>query len=275
MRAPLWIVVAFVLAASLSCTGTTGFDLVTFGAEASGASDAVAGQPYAFDVGSAHVVLTRALLHVGALYFTQSVPTSGGGPAPCTLPGTYSGAFVGEVRGGATVDLLNPSAQPLAVTGDGSTIPAVSAQVWLTYGNVNASNDSSESQPILTLEGSVASNGPTQSFSALLWIDPSRQPTPPPNSLPGEDPICLLRIVSGISVNITFAQGGTLLLRVDPKALFNNVDFAQLPTTGCDPSMPADLCFTNDESNQPSTNLFQNLVAAGPVYAFEWQPPVR
>ncbi|HZU83293.1 MAG TPA: hypothetical protein VE987_10270 [Polyangiaceae bacterium] len=269
MRSP-WLVVVF--AAAPSCAGTTGYDLVTFHAAAQGPSDAVAGQPYAFDVDGAHVVLTKAVLHVGALYLTQSVPTSGGGPMSCTLPGTYAGVFVGQVRGGADVDMLDPSLQPLSVLGDGSTIPAATGQVWLTYGNVTAPSDSGPAQPILTIEGTVDTGAGSRSFSGRIWIDDSWRPNPPPSNLPGEDQICLDRIVSGIPVDFTLAEGGTLVLRLQPKGLFARVDFAGLPTTGCDPRMPADLCFVNDPTSSPSFALFTNLKVHGAIYGFEWRP---
>ncbi len=251
-----------------ACTGTTGYALVSFYASARGASDAVKGQPYTFSSGSARVTLTRAVLHVGALYLTQAVPTSGGGPAPCTLPGTYDGVFVGEVRGGGDVDLLDPSPQGLTVTGDGSTLPAATGQVWLMHGDVDAPSDP---LPVLTLEGSVTSGGRTQTFAGSITIDSGRQPAPTNTSLPGSSPICTLRIVSGIPAHLTLAQGGTLVLRLDPRALFNDVPLVDLPA--CPGGQPAALCFTNDESNQSSRNLFQNLTAAGPLYRFDWVAP--
>jgi hypothetical protein len=56
-------------------------------------------------------------------------------------------------------------------------------------------------------------------------------------------------------------------LRIDPKQLFNDVALAQLPA--CPAGTPAERCFTNDESNEPSTSLFQNLTGTGP-YRFAW-----
>jgi hypothetical protein len=253
-----------VLALALSCNGTTGYDLVSFYAAASGAPDAVKGQPYTFDAGDAHVTLTRAKLHVGALYLTQSVPQSGGGPAPCTLPGTQQGAFVGEVRGGGDVDLLDPSAQSLSVTGDGSTVPAATGQVWLMHGDVNAGSDP---LAILTVQGTFESAGQAHTFSGAITIDGSRQPSTTNTALPGAHPICQLRIVSGIPVDVTLAQSGTLVLRIDPRQLFNAVTLSELPD--CPGGIPADRCFTNDETNQPSTSLFKNLTGTGP-YGFEW-----
>ncbi len=256
----------------LACNGTTGYELVTFYAAASGASDAVQGQPYSFDTAQgAHVTLTQATLHVGALYLTQSVPQSGGGPSPCTLPGTYNGAFVGEVRGGGDVDLLNPSVQQLAVTGDGSTIPAATGQVWLTHDDVNASSDP---LPVLSLQGTVDYGKGAIPFAAGITIDQNRLPNATTSTstdgLPGSVQICTLRIVSGIPVALTLAQSGTLVLHVEPKALFNDVDFSDLPP--CQVGSTSGLCFTNDDTNKSSRNVFTNLTTNGAVYAFEWLP---
>jgi hypothetical protein len=271
------------LTATASCNGTTGYELVTFDAAARGAADAVKGQPYVFESGATTITLTEAVLHVGAIYLTQSVPTSGGGPAPCVLPGTYNGVFVGEVRGGAgqavsgpgwDVDLLDPSLEQLSSAGNGSTIPAVTAQIWLMHGDVNAAADRCPPGvaecPILTLRGSAILGGAAKSFSAAITIDASRQVTPPPASLPGSDPICLSRIVQSVAAKLTLAQGGTLVLELDPKALFANADLSALPAPqGC----PTDLCFTNDDTNQPSRNLFTNLKSAGALYRLVWVPP--
>ncbi len=248
---------------TLSCNGTTGYDLVQFYAAASGPADAVKGKPYTFDVEGGRVTLTHATLHVGALYLSQAAPTSGGGPAPCTPPGTYDGVFVGEVRGGGDVDLLDSSPQQLSVNGDGTTVPPATGQVWLMQDDVNSPDQGT----ILTLVGTFTSGNKTQTFSGAISIDGSRIATPKPTDpLPGNAQICKLRIVSNIPVQLTLSQGGTLLLQVDPRGLFNAVPLATLPA--CQGG-PTDLCFTNDASNEASSSLFDNLTGTGP-YRFAW-----
>lgn len=259
-RRPLSLLLASFVA--LSCSGTTGYQLVTFYAASRGPSDAVKGKPYAFESGGHQVTLTKAVLHVGALYLVQSCPTSGAGAEPCTLPATY----VGEVRGGGDVDMLDPSLQELHVTGNGTTIPACTGQVWLMHGDVNATSDP---LPILTLEGTIDG---AKTFSASIPIDQGDQPAAPSSALPGENPICQLRIVTPIPAHLALAQGGTLVLALDPKALFVNANLAELPSpTGC----PTNVCFTSGGSDQPSVNLFANLRSSGALYRFEWRegPP--
>jgi hypothetical protein len=272
---------AAMLAAALSCNGTTGYDLVQFYAAGSGFSDAVKGQPYTFETrAGVRVTLTQASLHVGALYLTQSIPQAGGGPQPCALAQTYEGAFVGEVRGDGDIDLLDPSVQQIQVIGDGSTIPAATGQVWLTHddsitqGNLNGSDD----VPILTLQGSFGDGAGTHTFSAGITIDVTRISGTPNSGLPGEIQICQQRIVSGIPVDLTLAQGGTLVLRVDAPSLFVGVPFTDLPAaaglagapaSACLAGVSTDTCFTNDDTNLSSTILFTNLKTTGP-YRFAW-----
>ena len=257
-----------------ACPGTTGYEIVTFEAAASGPANAVAGQPYTFSSDFGYTVqLNTAVLHVGAIYLEQSVPSSGAPPLPCTLPGNV----VGEVRGlgdgsgavGLDVNLLSPDPQPIPGGGDGSTIPAATAQVWLTDGDVTSMTDQ---PPVLTVDGCASKTGAaTIHFQASITINEDRFPAPANMALPGENPICFDRIVSPIPADITLAQGGLLLLRIDPARLFTNVDFSGLPDPTADPAL-----FTNDTSNQPSINLFDNLRGAstmvGALYQFEWRP---
>jgi hypothetical protein len=255
------------LAACVSCNGTTGYELVNFYAAARGPNDAVKGQPYTFDLDHGQrVTLSKATLHVGAIYLTQSVPQSGGGPAPCVLPGTYDGVFVGEVLGGGDIDLLDPSPQPLPV-GQGSTIPAATGQVWLAHGDVNAPVDPSA---IVRLEGIVVSGGATISFSGGITLNDSAASstggTGTNGGLPGANQICMVRIVQGIPADLTLAQAGKLVLVVDPKALLNNADFG---TQAGALELSGD---ASSQANQPSSNLFDNLKGTGP-YRFEWIPP--
>ncbi len=275
---PAWLLPVVVLL--LSCNGTTGFDLVSFFAAGAGFPGAVKGAPYTFDTGGVTVTLTQATLHVGALYLTQSVPQAGGGPQPCALPQTFEGAFVGEVRGDADIDLLDPSQQGLPVTGDGSTVPAATGQVWLTHddsitdGNLNGPDGS----PVLSLQGSFEDGtGATHTFSAGITIDTSRISGATNSGLPGEVQICQQRIVSGIRAGFSLSQSGTVVLHVDPRALFEGVPFTDLPdsvdvTSGCLPGASAEKCFTNDATNESSTVLFANLKSTGP-YQFAWLAP--
>lgn len=273
--------IVLLLAAPLlvSCTGTTGYQLVSFYAAGEGVADALPGQPYAFMSDRFQISLTKAVLHVGAMYLDQSLPTSGSAETACTLPGTY----VGEVRAGRDIDMLDPSPQQFpvlpgsAAPGDGSTIPARVGQVWLSGPDVNSTAAQTAPQTILpsvlVVEGTAMdiTNEVAFAFAGSLSIPPSA--VAPNKALPGTNPICEQRIVSQIRVDITPSQGGTLILHLDPKPLFAGVDFSQFAAPlSKDPPRYGFQDLGMSDSDQPSIKLYANLRASGPVYQFEWQP---
>jgi hypothetical protein len=258
------IALLFALLPALSCTGTTGYQLVSFYAVAEGPADAQPGYTFMSDRGF-QVSLDKAVMHIGAMYLDQSLPTSGAAEGKCTLPGTY----VGEVRpvDGLDVDMLSPQEQLFPITGLGSTIPAAVGQVWLSGPDVYDENDQTV---VLSIAGTAmsADRGRSYPFSGDITIDKSRTVASVGSALPGANPICEKRIVTPIRVDVALAQSGTLILHLDPKALFTNVDFSALKLFSND---PPSFGFTNDDTNQASINLFANLRAAGAVYRFEWR----
>ncbi len=238
-----------------SCIGTTGGGAVDFPAAAAGPSDAT-GQSLAFttDRGWA-VTLTKATLHVGAVYLDQSVPTSGSGATQCVLPGTY----LLEVTSGADINLLSAVPTPFPSSGHGITGVAAVAQVWLTGGDINAVDDSTR---ILVIEGTASRAGDVRPFTGVLTIGENREST---GSLAGADPPCKQRIAS-IPTSVRVQSGGGFLMRVDPRQLFLDVDFSQLIK-----STTSDTYAFQDNSNDAaSSNLYSNLHAGGTLYSFEW-----
>ena len=250
----------------VSCVGTTGGEIITFQAAAAGPSDAKAGQPFAFvtDLGW-NVVLSTATLHVGAVYLNRSAPVSGVGVTSCILPGTY----VAEVTDGRDVDLLSAVAQPFPGPGVGATQPpAIVGQVWLTNVEIDKQDDT---KPILQLEGTAAKDGDSRPFKGSISIGKNRAVANADATQAGAYPICKERIVSPIATSITLKTSGELLLRIDPRKFFVNVDFASLPPA-------ADgFAFTDVASpmDQASRNLYAQLHAAtnsNSPYSFEWVP---
>jgi hypothetical protein len=250
-----------------SCVGTTGGELVSFRAAAAGPADARNGEPLQFTTdGGWQVVLTKATLHIGALYLDQSIPVSGSQGTNCILPGTY----VAQVTSGRDVDLLSPDPQIFPSEGEGTTFPpALVGQVWLTGGDINASVDATS---ILALVGTAAQSGTTLSFTANITIGANRQASG--SSLAGASPICKERIVSPIPTSVVVGTTGGLLLRVDPRFLFLNVDFGQLTKASNAYSFSDDPNSAN--YTQPSRNLYQNLHSSGAfeqgasLYTFSW-----
>jgi hypothetical protein len=248
-----------------SCVGTTGSGIVSFHADAAGPADAVAGQPLAFDTGRGfHVVLTKANLHVGGVYMNRSVPTSGAQDTSCILQGVY----VGEVTTGLDVDVLSPAKQPFPTMGDGTSDPAVTGEVWLTGGDVNAPDDTTL---IVEVAGTASSfqGGASYPFTAKVTIGSNRQLPVTNPAEPGANPICKRRIVSPIPIALVPSNGGTLLVRIDPRGWFANVDFAQMEQTS---NMPPAYVISDDDTTQPGTALFDGIHASTGVYTFEWQP---
>jgi hypothetical protein len=241
------------------CGGTTGSALVSFSATASGPADATGG-PIAFISGSgAHVTLTRARLHLGAVYLNQSVPTSGAAAGPCISPGIY----VGEAFGPLDIDLLSPVAQPFPVRGEGTQTAAKTAEVWLTGGDVNADIDSTV---ILEVEGTAQQSERSYPFTGSVTISANRKANVTNPALPGASPICHQRIVTPILVDLTPTNGGTLKLQVDPRPMFNGVDFASLGTPD------GSFSLIPDDSSGAGGALYRGLHSNAAVYTFTWSP---
>jgi hypothetical protein len=261
-------IVLLLLTAS-GCINSTGDALVTFQASASAAPDvgAVAGQPLRFTTPRGFdVTLTTARVFVGALYLSTVEPTtaSGASEEPCVA----NGITTGEVRGGLEIDALDPTPQPFPGEGLGSTLPTRSASVWLTNGDVNASD---ERTVVLRVEGTATQGADVYPFTGRLRIGNNRI-TPPRNpALPSSNPICEQRIVTPIAFDTTLSQGATVRLLIDPRAFFNSVDFATLQQVSMTP--PA-FRFRDDTatSEQADTALFNSLRANAGPYRLELTP---
>ncbi len=254
------LAIAPVLACLGACIGTTGGGTVRFNAAAAGPADAPGG-PLSFTSGLGYgVTLTRAVVHVGAVYLDQSMPTSGSQETSCTLPGTY----VAEVTSGRDVDVLSPLPQPFPDPGDGTRTPARAAQVWLSGGAVD---DEADPTVVLSIAGVAAKDGAAYPFDGVVTIAQNRLPPASNPSLPGAHPICKERIVSPIPVALAPRAAGGLLLRIDPRILFTNVEFSELAPAAGDTSLYR---FTDDAATQPSRNLYAGLRSTSGVYTFEW-----
>lgn len=222
----------------LACLGSTGGDTVDFPVAAAGPADATAGQPLTFVSGGWDVVLTQATLHIGAVYLDQSDSVSGAQATGCYLTGTY----LAQETSGLDVDLLSPDLQPFSAKAHGITSPpALIGQVWLTGGDINTV---SSNIAILVIDGSATRAGMTFPFSGTITIGGNHQNSS--GGLAGGDPICKERIVTPIPARLTIQSTGGLLVRIDPRSFFTNVDFSQLPEDagsgaylfGDDPSAP-------------------------------------
>ena len=244
---------------AVSCGGTTGSHLVTFQARGGGPADAT-GSALTFSTAIGYqVTLTRARLLVGAVYLNQSVPVSGAAASGCVLPGIY----VAEAFGPAALDLLSPILQPFPAFGEGTETPARTAEVWLTSGDVNAPVDPTV---ILDVAGTATKSGTSYPFQGIVTISANRAIA---SSNPaGANPICKQRIVTPILVDLTPTDGGLLTLRVDPRGMFQTVDFAAL---GLAPGSTTLLQIPDTQSGAGAA-LFKGLLSNAGVYQFTWSP---
>jgi hypothetical protein len=264
------LVLAFALAAAAAgCGGTTGSGLVTFTARAGGPADVTPGGPLEFDSGAGfHVVLTRARFHLGAVYLNMTVPSSGGPEEPCILPGIYVGEAFGACNSGGVcgvdIDLLSPSLTTFTTTGEGTVNQAREADVWLTSGDINATNDVT---PILQIAGTATRAGDSWPFAATVTIGSNRAiPTQNP-AMPGANPICRQRIASLIPIDFTLTNGGTLDVRVDPRGMFDSVDFTTLAPHGS-----ATTLTIPDTSAGAGGALYKGVLSNYGVYQLTWTP---
>ena len=244
------------------CVGQTGGETVDFAVAAAGPADAIAGQPLSFTSGGFDVVLTRATLHIGAVYLDQAGPVSGAQATDCYLTGTY----VAQETSPIDVNLLDPTPQPFPAPAVGITEPpALVEQVWLTGPDINASADPT---PILTIEGTAMQGAAAFPFTGTVTIGSNHAPSGSASA--GGDSICNQRIVSPIQEPVTIEKTGGLLLRIDPRTFFVDVDFSQLPA---DPTTGG-YAFSDDPSDSAAyaptgQNLYSNLRSTAP-YQFSW-----
>ncbi len=246
-----------------ACVGTTGGDLVSFDAAAAGPADATAGQPYTFQTSRGYsVTLTRAKLHVGALYLNRSRPSSVASDTSCQLPGIY----VAEVTTGMDIDVLSPALQPFPEKGFATTEHASTAEVWLFGGSdVNEPNDGTL---ILDVAGTGEKDGQTYPFEGAVTIGQNRVIPAPSPATPGANPICKQRIVSPIAVDLTVTEGASLVLRIDPRGIFTNVELADLEKVTDAPPLYR---FRDDDGDAPSRALYSGLRSSGRTYAVTWE----
>jgi hypothetical protein len=248
-----------------ACGSSTGGALVTFHTAAAGPADAATGQPLVFENALGYAVtLTRARLHIGGIYLNRSVPSSGAQATSCVLPGIYSG----QVTTPLDVDAISPDPQPFPADGEGTAEQSQTGEVWLFGSAVNATDDPAV---IADVAGTATQGaGFPIAFTGQFTIGQNRAVPVANPALPGANPLCKQRIVTPISVDFTLAQGGTLLVRVDPRAWFANVDFAELPA---DPSNPAQRKFLDRSQGQPDLAFYTGLRAVSGTYLFNWQSP--
>jgi len=236
--------------AGAACNGTTGDQLISFSAYAVGAKDA--SQP--FVVNGYRVKLLTAKMHIGALYFDESPPSTGFASPVCITPDIYAA----QVAGPVDVDLLSTKPVEFSVYGEGSADVAKSWDIWLNDGLTPDDIDGQNHLQMVDLTGVATrvSDGKPFSFGAIVTINdttsgPGARATAATNPAePGQYPICKARIIQQGGLDLPFYQGGTLTMTVDPTGWFKStsIDFASL-----DPSSSVD-CQADDNASASYEN---------------------
>lgn len=245
-----------------ACIGTTGSDLVSFPAFAAGPADAN-GQPLAFTNGRGwNITLTKATIHIGAVYLNRSVPVSGGQERECFLPGVY----VAEVLEEIDVDVLSSTPQPFPGVGNGTEDRAATGEVWLSGKRIDALDDRTT---IADVAGTATRDGVSMRFEATITIGKNRVAASTDPARPGANPLCAERIVTPIPVDVTPRGAGALVVRIDPRGWFANVELEELERVSPETDLRR---FPDDNSNQPASNLYRGLRSSTGVYTFEWMP---
>jgi hypothetical protein len=217
---------AAVALAVASCNGTTGDQLITFSAYASG----VPGASKPFTVKDFQIQLTSVKMWIGAVYVNSAPPNPGSQGVSCTQPGLY----VAQVPAGVEVDLLSTKPQEFGYYGNGTADVGLSGELWLTDGDVTSQTNPAPPNIVdLQAVATRLSDGAQFPFAATVTINASNRLLAPSQAgQPGINPICKRRIVQIAPIDIDFFQGGTLRVTVDPRQWFNvfqDVDLSQLP----------------------------------------------
>ena len=156
------------------------------------------------------------------------------------------------------------AALPFPVKGEAIEALAIAGEVWLTGGDVNAAEDSTV---ILDVKGTAEKSGTAYSFEGSLTIGANRLGPVSDRSQPGAHPICKERIVSPIPLSLDVRSGGSLLVRVDPRGLFKNVEFSELDQA---PDSPKLYRFKDTTDGQPNVNIYGALESREGTYELVW-----
>src|SRR5438132_7338359 len=119
---------------------------------------------------------------------------------------------------------------------------------------------------ILEVAGTATKSGTSFPFQGTVTISDNRAIPRVNPALPGANPICKQRIVTPILVDLTPTDGGLLTLRVDPRGMFQTVDFAAL---GLAPGSTTLLQIPDTQSGAGAA-LFKGLLSNAGVYQFTW-----
>lgn len=241
-----------------ACIGTTGSDIVAFRAFAAGPADVSGHQLTFVNAEGWSVTLTQARLHIGAVYLNRSVPVSGAQERECFLAGVYvAQAFMTK-----DIDALSSDLQPFDESGSGTADHAITGEVWLTGARIDAQQDFTT---IAFVQGTATRGAESIPFRGTVTINTNRLERDTDPARPGKNPLCAQRIVTPIPTSITPTDGGSLVVRTDPRVWLRNVDFGALTPA------PEFRLIPDESTTGPGSNFYKGLRGID-AYRFEWLP---
>ena len=251
----------FFAALTLSaCIGATEGELSSFEARAAGPIDAHGGPLTFVNARGFRISLEQASVRVSALRFNEQARISSERESSCIKDSLY----VAEVNAPLTIDLLDGDPIAFPVEGTGLHARARMAEVWLSgNGDINADEDR---QPIFTFRGQVTRADGSHALSGTVTIGKNRKKPPLSEVQPGSNSICSERIVTGIPVDWIPRADTRLLLRVDPRTIFADVDF-----DGLEPASDGSLAIPDDNSTPASRATYDGLHRIRGVYSFSFE----
>lgn len=277
-----------------ACVGTTEGERFPFDAFAAGPADADGALSFTNDRGYA-VTLSRASLTVGPVYLDAAAPSGvidRGTGARFRVPSLFgvraahahggdAGRVVAEVLSQLTVELTRGEPARFPTRGTAVGEPARALRLMFLPPPGVAPEATKTPQPTLVVEGRAtgvdgAGSPVDVAFRGALLLDDTWLGSTAPGTA-GYESIVDLRTVSGVRADVHPTDGGSLLLRVDPRALLAGCDFSTLSSNPLDPSDATRRLLvqsrTGAGTDQVMRNLFQNLKKSSGVYAATWQRP--
>jgi hypothetical protein len=223
------------------------------------------------------VTLTSAAIQIGAVYLNEAYNNSQN--MSCIDNGTYCGEVPGGVpmvNFGPGINLLCPNPVEFSVFGNGTADVAGTGEIWLTGGQYTCTataadgggaeagtsicspssvtiNSLTDTTPVVEIAGFACPPGVTPcspkakgalNFEATVTISQNNRGASTNPALPGDDPICMQRIIKEYPLNLPLFPGGSLYVRADPRGWFGQISFGANPPCplGATPTCGAFCC---------------------------------
>ena len=290
-------IAALVLVGVPACTGSAGGERFTFEAFAAGpARDGDGALRFENDVGF-DITLEQARFTLGPVYLNSAVPNSGNQYgaategtlgfwrrrlAPLGVRSAHAhavgdGRVIGEILSQITVDLS--SSLPVAFPTLGVAVNERVRTLDVLFSPPPGVPPESQKTPtaVLSVSGVARRDGVDVAFSGELVLDDTWLTNVSPGT-PGRQSIADIRSAKGIRADFVPGAGGRLLMRIDPRRLFDGCDFSRLGDNPTAPGDPGRKLLVQSKSGSLGTdqvmrNLYSNLRQSTGTYEVNWTNP--